>query len=231
MNWTETIVESLKNWNTSLIAYVPDISIDQVTSLIDADPFFHLVSATREEEAIGIAVGGYAVGRNSAVFMQSSGFGNSVNALASLCIPYSYGSMGLCSSIALGMALSTQERVISLDGDGSLLMNLGTIATIGREQPKNLIVVVWDNEEWAQTGHQPSHTAMGTDLAQVAQSCGIRRASTVDDLKGLDSAISMALREEGPWFIVAKIQETEYMPVTPIEPELTLYRLRNSFSS
>ena len=87
MNWAEIIVQSLKDWNTSLIAYVPDISIDQVTSLIDADPFFHLVSATREEEAIGIAVGAYAVGRNSAVFMQSSGFGNSVNALASLCIP------------------------------------------------------------------------------------------------------------------------------------------------
>jgi len=87
MNWAESIVQALKNWNTSLIAYVPDISIDQVTRLIDADPFFHLVSATREEEAIGIAVGSYAVGRNAAVFMQSSGFGNSVNALASLCIP------------------------------------------------------------------------------------------------------------------------------------------------
>ncbi len=87
MNWAETIVQSLKNWDTSLIAYVPDISIDQVTSLIEADPFFHLVSASREEEAIGIAVGSYAVGRNAAVFMQSSGFGNSVNALASLCIP------------------------------------------------------------------------------------------------------------------------------------------------
>ena len=88
MTWAETIVQALKNWNTSLIAYVPDISIDKVTSLIDADPFFHLVSATREEEAIGIALGAYAVGRNAAVFMQSSGFGNSVNALASLCVPY-----------------------------------------------------------------------------------------------------------------------------------------------
>ena len=88
MTWAETIVQALKNWNTSLIAYVPDISIDRVTTLIDADPFFHLVSATREEEAIGIAAGAYAVGRNAAVFMQSSGFGNSVNALASLCVPY-----------------------------------------------------------------------------------------------------------------------------------------------
>ena len=56
MKWTETIVQALKNWNTSLIAYVPDISIHEVTRLIDNDPFFHLVSATREEEAIGIAV-------------------------------------------------------------------------------------------------------------------------------------------------------------------------------
>ena len=87
MNWAEIIVDSLKKWNTSLIAYVPDISIHRVTSLIKADPYFHLVSATREEEAISIAAGAYAVGRNSAVFMQSSGFGNSVNALASLCIP------------------------------------------------------------------------------------------------------------------------------------------------
>jgi sulfopyruvate decarboxylase subunit alpha len=87
MNWAETIVQGLKDWNTSLIAYVPDISIDRVTSIIDEDPFFHLVSATREEEAVGIAVGAYATGRNSAVFMQSSGFGNSVNAIASLCIP------------------------------------------------------------------------------------------------------------------------------------------------
>ncbi|MCI0898295.1 MAG: decarboxylase, partial [Chloroflexi bacterium] len=87
MNWAEQIVKTLKDWDTSMIVYVPDISIHQVTSLIDEDPFFRLVSATREEEAIGIAVGSYAVGRNAAVFMQSSGFGNSVNALASLCIP------------------------------------------------------------------------------------------------------------------------------------------------
>ena len=87
MNWAEEIIKTLKNWDTSLIVYVPDISIHQVTSLIDEDPYFRLVSATREEEAIGIAVGSYAAGRNAAVFMQSSGFGNSVNALASLCIP------------------------------------------------------------------------------------------------------------------------------------------------
>ena len=142
---------------------------------------------------------------------------------------YTYGSMGLCSSIALGMALSTDEQIISLDGDGSLLMNMGTIATIGREQPRNLIVVVWDNEEWGQTGHQPSHTAKGTDLAKVAESCSIPRTATVSDLEELASVFRTALEEEGPWFIVAKIEEAGYMPVAPIEPELTIYRMRNSF--
>jgi thiamine pyrophosphate-dependent acetolactate synthase large subunit-like protein len=91
-------------------------------------------------------------------------------------------------------------------------------------------VVVWDNEEWGQTGHQPSHTALGTNLAQVAQSCSIRHTATVSDLESLESAFLRALREEGPWFIVAKIQEAKYLPVAPIEPELTLYRFRKSFS-
>ncbi|MDP6454070.1 MAG: thiamine pyrophosphate-binding protein [SAR202 cluster bacterium] len=87
MNWAETIAQSLKDNDVSLVAYVPDISIYQVTKLLQDDPFFHVVSATREEEAIGIASGAYSVGRNAAVFMQSSGFGNCINALASLCIP------------------------------------------------------------------------------------------------------------------------------------------------
>ena len=87
MDWAETILRALKQSGISLVAYVPDISIHQVTKLIEEDDYFHLVSATREEEAIGIASGAYAAGRKSAVFMQSSGFGNCLNALASLCIP------------------------------------------------------------------------------------------------------------------------------------------------
>jgi len=141
---------------------------------------------------------------------------------------YTNGSMGLCSSIALGVALSTSEKVISLDGDGSLLMNMGTLATIGREKPANLIVVVWDNEQWGQTGHQPSHTARGTDLEQVARGCGIPNCVTVRDLEDLESVFEQALRQDGPWCIVAKIQEAEYLPASPKEPEMTLYRFRST---
>ncbi len=87
MSWSETVADSLKAANVSLIAYVPDISIYQATKLMEEDPFFHVVAAAREEEAIGIAVGAYAVGRRACVFMQSSGFGNCINAIGSLCIP------------------------------------------------------------------------------------------------------------------------------------------------
>ena len=142
---------------------------------------------------------------------------------------YTYGAMGLCSSIALGMAISTPDKVVSLDGDGSLLMNMGTIATIGRERPRNLIVVVWDNEQWGQTGHQPSHTAMGTDLEAVARACGIPKTATVSNEEDLESSFLDALGSEGPWFIVAKIEEAEYLPVAPIEPEITLYRFRETY--
>jgi sulfopyruvate decarboxylase subunit beta len=142
---------------------------------------------------------------------------------------YTWGSMGLCSSIALGMALSTDEQIISLDGDGSLLMNLGTIASIGREKPENLIVIVWDNEEWGQTGHQSSHTAMGTDLEQVAKGCGVPHTSTVSSEEQLETVLKEALNTPGPWFIVAKIEETEHLPYAPIEPEMTLHRFRATF--
>ena len=144
---------------------------------------------------------------------------------------YTYGSMGLCSSIALGVALSTDETVISLDGDGSLLMNMGTLATIAREKPRNLIVVAWDNEEWCQTGHQPTHTAFDTDLERVALGAGISKTETVRDLEAFDEAFQRALREDGPWLIVAKIEEGEPVPVAPIEPEMTIYRLRKSFGA
>jgi sulfopyruvate decarboxylase subunit alpha len=87
MTWAHTIVDTLKLADISLIAYVPDISIHQATSLMVDDPDFHVVPCTREEEAIGIAVGAYAAGRRSAVFMQSSGLGNCINAITSLCIP------------------------------------------------------------------------------------------------------------------------------------------------
>ena len=88
MSWTERLVQSLKDTDVSLVAYVPDTNIYEAIRIMEDDPFFQVVTATREEEAVGIAFGAYAVGRNAAVFMQSSGFGNCINAIGSLCIPH-----------------------------------------------------------------------------------------------------------------------------------------------
>ena len=142
---------------------------------------------------------------------------------------YTYGNMGLVSSIGLGMALAAEEQIICMDGDGSLLMNLGTLASIGRERPRNLIVLVYDNEAWGQTGHQMSHTGTGTSLEAAALACGISSTSTVSDLEELEGAMTTALATDGPHFIVAKIEEAGYLPVAPVEPEFTLYRFRNTF--
>jgi sulfopyruvate decarboxylase subunit beta len=127
------------------------------------------------------------------------------------------------------MALGTDEQIISMDGDGSLLMNLGTLATISRERPKNLIVLVYDNEAWGQTGNQMSHTGTGTSLEAAAVACGISSSKTVSELEELEGALTTALETDGPHFIVAKIEEAGYLPVAPVEPEFTLYRFRNTF--
>ena len=93
---------------------------------------------------------------------------------------YTWGSMGLASSIGLGLALARPDvRVFVLDGDGSLLMNLGSLATIGLLRPANLVLVVMDNEEYATTGGQKTPTAHGADLEAAARAMGIAATETV----------------------------------------------------
>ena len=83
---------------------------------------------------------------------------------------YTWGSMGLASSIGLGLAVVKPERrVFVIDGDGSLLMNLGSLATIGWQRPANLVIVVLDNAKYATTGGQDTATAHGTDLEAAAR--------------------------------------------------------------
>jgi thiamine pyrophosphate-dependent acetolactate synthase large subunit-like protein len=116
---------------------------------------------------------------------------------------YTFGSMGQCSSIGLGIALARPDlRVFVLDGDGSLLMNLGSLATIGLLRPDNLVVVVMDNEEYATTGGQRTATAHGADLAAAATAMGIAavtQARTADELR---AALA------GSRLIVAKVAES-----------------------
>ena len=116
--------------------------------------------------------------------------------------------LGLCSSIGLGLALSLPKRkVFVFDGDGALWMNLGSLATIGLHQPKNLIHICWDNQQYESSGGEPTVSTVGNiDFAGIARSAGIqsaRAASTVDELK---EAVGHALSREGPHFIWARIE-------------------------
>ena len=127
---------------------------------------------------------------------------------------YTWGSMGLASSIGLGLALARPDlRVIVLDGDGSLLMNLGSLATIGLLRPNNLIVIVMDNEEYATTGGQPTPTAHGADLAGAARAMGIATAATVRS----EGELRGALNAPGPMFIVAKVKESAPTAKPPLD--------------
>ena len=139
---------------------------------------------------------------------------------------YTWGSMGLASSIGLGLAIARPDlRVFVLDGDGSLLMNLGSLATIGWTAPDNLVLIVWDNEEYGTTGGQRSATAHGADLHAVARAMGIRSTAMVRTEGELASALARGRADAGPWVIVAKVQES----VPTVKPPLDYIAITDRF--
>jgi thiamine pyrophosphate-dependent acetolactate synthase large subunit-like protein len=119
------------------------------------------------------------------------------------------GSMGLGVSIGHGLALAQPERpVIVLEGEGSVLMNLGALATVGREAPENLTIVIWDNEQWQLTGGQRLATGSSCDLAVVASGCGVGSVTTPADEATFESDIRRAIDSPGPHVFVVKIDAT-----------------------
>ncbi len=131
---------------------------------------------------------------------------------------YTWGSMGLASSIGLGLALARPElRVFVVDGDGSLLMNLGSLATIGWTRPENLVLIVWDNQEYGTTGGQETATAHGADLEAAARAMGATATVTVRTEHEFAAAIARARVEAGPWVIVAKVAESAPVIKPPLD--------------
>lgn len=120
---------------------------------------------------------------------------------------YPRNAMGQACSIGLGMAMAQpNRRVAILDGDGSLLMNLGSLATEAWKAPKNLIHICWDNGMYEMTGKQPTATAGPTDLAAVAQGAGFRHVARAETQAALEAALDEALASnEGPWFILGLV--------------------------
>ena len=114
--------------------------------------------------------------------------------------------LGLCSSIALGMALGLpQRKIIALDGDGSLLMNLCSLPTSARMGAKNLIHIVFDNEVYEASGKKPTATSAGTDLVGVARAAGIKNALWANSLEDFAKATATALAADELSFIGAKV--------------------------
>jgi len=115
--------------------------------------------------------------------------------------------MGLASSTGLGIALSLPEQtVMVLDGDGSVLMNLGTFSTMARYRPRNLLHIVFDNESLLSVGGFPTATSTGTDLAQIAKAAGVPRTEIVNDCTSFVEAVNKALAARDLTTIVAKVE-------------------------
>ena len=115
--------------------------------------------------------------------------------------------LGSVTPVAMGIALGVPSRkVISLDTDGSLLLNLGILATLANQKTRNLIVTVWDNECYECIGGPPTHTAGVVDLAAMAKGAGIRHSETVRTPEELRAAFQKALASQELYFIVVKIE-------------------------
>src|SRR5262249_14132186 len=115
--------------------------------------------------------------------------------------------MGLASSMGLGVALSRPElKVVVFDGDGSILMNLGSLSTLARYRPRNLLHVVFDNESLLSVGGFPTATATGSDIAGIAAAAAVPRRATVRDLDSLVAAFDAALEADQLTTLVAKVE-------------------------
>lgn len=127
---------------------------------------------------------------------------------------YLWGAMGGAAMVGLGVALAQPtRRVVVITGDGEMLMGLGALATIAVERPANLSIVVLDNEFYAETGMQATHTGRGVDLAGVARATGFGQADFVRTAAELEAICPKVYAAAGPYFSVVKIS-TEPNPTS-----------------
>jgi thiamine pyrophosphate-dependent acetolactate synthase large subunit-like protein len=132
---------------------------------------------------------------------------------------YMLGSMGLTIPIALGVALAQPKRhVVALEGDGSLLMQLGCLATVATRAPKNLTMVVWDNGIYQITGGQKTASASTADLVAIARASGIANSNWAADEDEFERLFAAALNDGGPTLIAARIDDKPGVGATDRDP-------------
>ena len=136
---------------------------------------------------------------------------------------YLWGGMGGAVSTGLGLALAKPERrVLVFTGDGEMLMGLGSLATVAVQKPKNLVVIVLDNERYGETGMQKTATASGVDLSLVARGVGFHIARTIWTEDELSEASNEIYSAHGPVFYNIKVQPSDDPMVLPEKDGLTL---------
>jgi thiamine pyrophosphate-dependent acetolactate synthase large subunit-like protein len=129
---------------------------------------------------------------------------------------YLWGAMGGTAMIGLGLALARPDRrVLVITGDGDALMGMGSLATIGVKQPRNLVLVILDNGHYGETGMQPSHTHAGIDLVATALACRFKQARSVAGLAEAGEVRSLVHAGEGPILISARIRRDDVPRVLP----------------
>lgn len=131
---------------------------------------------------------------------------------------YMLGTMGLASSIGLGLALAQDKNVIAIDGDGSVLTNLGTLPTIANNAAGNFVLLIVDNGSYGSTGDQPTYAGMRTSLAKVAEACG---CECVVECQAEDTGrvLQEALDGDQMTIIVCKCESgNAKMPVITMDP-------------
>jgi thiamine pyrophosphate-dependent acetolactate synthase large subunit-like protein len=137
---------------------------------------------------------------------------------------YMLGSMGLACPIALGVALAQPQRgVIALEGDGSILMSLGCLTTIGNVKPRNLTIVIWDNGLYQITGKQAAATSGATDIVAVARAVGIA-GEWVRDEAHFDTLLDRRLDDGGPILLAVKTDDQPGNGQTVRDPSLIRHR-------
>jgi thiamine pyrophosphate-dependent acetolactate synthase large subunit-like protein len=138
---------------------------------------------------------------------------------------YMLGSMGLAIPIALGVALAQPHRhVVALEGDGSLLMQLGCLVTIAAQQPKNLTIVIMDNGLYQITGGQPTGAAGTADYVALARAAGLSKCAWAGDEEDFDKLVDAALAGGGPTFIAARIDDKPGVGTTDRDPAQIRHR-------
>ena len=129
---------------------------------------------------------------------------------------YLWGAMGAASMVGLGLAIARPDRrVLVVTGDGEMLMGLGSLATVAVERPPNLVIAVFDNGHYAETGMQASHTSGGVDLVGVARACGIGAVLDIADAAALDAFAARLKSFDGTIFARIAIRADEPPRVLP----------------